>query len=87
MYEQFYKYIEHFLNQLLCGLLRFQEKMYNTLNKHALKKIKPLRGNQKLYINKALRKVNMKRSQLKNKSNKTRNATDVSNSKKQRNYV
>ena len=29
----------------------------------------------------------MKRSQLKNKANKTRNATDVSNYKKQRNYV
>ena len=29
----------------------------------------------------------MKRSQLKNKANKTRNAKDVSYSKKQRNYV
>ena len=29
----------------------------------------------------------MKRSQLKNKANKTQNATDVSNYKRQRNYV
>ena len=29
----------------------------------------------------------MKRSPIKNKANKTRNATDVSNYKKQRNYV
>ena len=29
----------------------------------------------------------MKRSQLKNKANKTRNATDILNYKKQRNYV
>ena len=29
----------------------------------------------------------MKWSQLKNKANKTRNATDISNYKKQRNYV
>ena len=29
----------------------------------------------------------MKRSQLKNKSNETRNAKDISNYKKQKNYV
>ena len=49
--------------------------------------IDTLRGNQKLHINKTLRKAIMKRSQLKNKANKTRNATDTLNYKKQRNYV
>ena len=58
-----------------------------TLNKHAPKKNKTFRGNQKPLISKTLRKAIMKRSQLKNKVNKTRNATDILNYKKQRNYV
>ena len=87
MYYQFYEYIENFLNQLLCGLLRLQEKILTTLDKHVPKKIKTIRGNQKPHINKTLRKAIMKRSQLKNKGNKTRNAADVSDYKKQRNYV
>ena len=65
----------------------FEKKFIDTLNKHAPKKIKTFRGNQKPHINKTLRKAIMKRSQLKNKANKTRNATDVSNYKRQRNYV
>ena len=50
-------------------------------------KIKTFRGNQKLHINKTLCKAIMKRSQLKNKANKTRNAIDILNYKKERNYV
>ena len=65
----------------------FEKKFKDTLNKHAPMKIKTFRGNQKPHINKTLRKAIMKRSQLKNKANKTRNATDVSNYKRQRNYV
>ena len=65
----------------------FEKKFIDTLNKHVPKKIKTLRGNQKPHINKTLRKVIMKRSQLKNKANKTRNATEILNYKKQRNYV
>ena len=38
-------------------------------------------------INKTLHKAIMKRSQIKNKAKKTRNATHVSNYKKQRSYV
>ena len=49
----------------------FEKKFINTLNKHAPKKIKTFRGNQKPHINKTLRKAIMKRSQLKNKANKT----------------
>ena len=65
----------------------FEKKFVDTLNKHAPKKIKTFRGNQKPHINKTLRKAIMKKSQLKNKTNKTRNAADVSNYKRQRNYV
>ena len=65
----------------------FEKKFIGTLNKHAPKKIKTFQGNQKPHINKTLRKAIMKRSQLNNKANKTRNATDVSNYKRQRNYV
>ena len=65
----------------------FEKKIIDTLNKHAPKKIKTFRGNQKPHINKTLGKAIMERSQLKNKANKTRNATDTLNYKKQRNYV
>ena len=65
----------------------FEKMFIDTPNKHAPKKIKTFRGNQKPHINKTLRKAIMKRSQLKNKANKTRNATDVSNYKRLRNYV
>ena len=60
----------------------FEKKFIDTLNKHAPKKIKKFRGNQKPHINKTLRK-DRKRSQLKNKANKTRNTKDVSNYKRQ----
>ena len=65
----------------------FEKKFIDTLNKHAPKKIKTFRGSQKPHINKKIRKAIIKRSQLKNKANKTRSATDILNYKKQRNYV
>ena len=65
----------------------FEKKIIDTLNKHVPKKIKTFRDNQKPHINKTLHKAIMKRSQLKNKANKTLNATDILNYKKQRNYV
>ena len=55
----------------------FEKTFIATLNKHAPKKIKTFRGNQNTHINKTLRKAIMKRSQLKNKANKTRNTTDI----------
>ena len=57
------------------------------MSKHAPKKRKWVRGNHKPHIYKELRKAIMKRSRLKNKANKTKKATDISNFKKQRNYV
>ena len=64
-----------------------KKKFIATLNKHAPKKIKTFWGNQKPHVSKTLRKAIMKRSQLKNKADKTRHATDILNYKKQINYV
>ena len=57
------------------------------MNIHAPKKRKWVRGNHKPQINKELRKAIMKRSRIKNKANKTKKPIDISNFKKQRNYV
>ena len=58
-----------------------------TLDKHAPKKTKIFRENHKPHINKTLRKAIMKRSQLKNEANKTKDPKDILKYKKQRNYV
>ena len=52
--------------------LEFEKNFVETLDKHAPKKTKIFRGNHKPHINKTLRKAIMKRSQLKNKANKTK---------------
>ena len=52
------------------------------LNKRAPKRIKIFRGNYKPHINKTLRKATMKRSQLKNKANKTKDPKDILKYKK-----
>ena len=51
------------------------------------RKLRHFEAIKKPHINKRLRKAIMKRSQPKNKANKSPNATGVSNYKKQRNYV
>ena len=51
------------------------------------KKTKIFRGNHKPHINKTPRKAIMKRSQLKNKANNTKDHKDILKYKKQRNYV
>ena len=58
-----------------------------TLNKYAPKKSKIFRGNHNPHINKALRKAIMKRPQLKNKANKTKDPKDILKYKKQGNYM
>ena len=65
----------------------FDHIFTSKLNKHAPKKKKWIRGNNKPHVNKALRQAIMKRSKLKNKANKTKDPTDIKNYKKQRNYV
>jgi len=81
---------EDFLSNI-CGdehdYSDFERNFINTLNTHAPKKYKVLRGNNKPHINKTLRKAIMKRSQLKNKANKTQKTIDIRNYKKQRNHV
>ena len=57
------------------------------MNKHTPKKRKWVRGNHKPHINKELRKGIMKRSRFKNKANQTKKPIDITNFKKQRNYV
>ena len=66
---------------------KFEKIFTSKLNKHAPKKRKWVRGNHKPHMNKELRKAIMKRSRLKNKANKTKKPIDISNFKKQRNYV
>ena len=65
----------------------FDNNFTSCLNKHAPKKKKVLRGNEKPHMNNNLRRAIMKRSKLKNKANKTKNPLDIVNYKKQRNYV
>ena len=57
------------------------------MNKYFPKKRKWVRDNHKLDINKDLRKAIMKRSRLKNKAIKTEKPIDISNFKRQRDYV
>lgn len=52
--------------------LESEKTFVNTLNKHAPKKNKIIWGNNNHRINETFRKAVMKRSQLKNKSNRTR---------------
>ena len=73
-------YFESFKNDLLENMVpcdrSYDRKFTAVLNKHAPKKKKWLRGNQKPYINKTLRYEIMKRSKLKNIANKTKNTSD-----------
>ena len=66
---------------------KFEKEFTDILNKHAPKKTKLFRGNQKPHVNKVLRSAIMKRSRLKTKANKTRKAVDIFNNKKQHNLV
>ena len=52
-----------------------------------IKKTKLFRGNKKSHVNKVLRSAIMKRSRVKNKTNKTREVVDILNYSKQRNSV
>ena len=65
----------------------YEKNFVEVLNNHAPKKVKVLWGNEKLHLNKILRKAMMKRSRLKNKDNKTEKPTDIGNYKRQQNYV
>ena len=80
-----------FENELLamtanvCDLDQYMFEFQNILDKHAPKKRKILRGNNKPFMNKRFRKMIMNRSKLKNKFNETKNENDWKEYKKQRN--
>ena len=77
---------ESFKNDLLSKTVeenvdysKLEKEFIDTLNKHAPKKTKLFRCNQKPHVNKVLDSAIMKRSRLKNKANKTRKAVDIFN--------
>ena len=59
----------------------------DTIDRHAPKKTRFLRGNHQPHLNKDLRKAIMKRSRLKNIANRTGSIIDYGKYKKQRNFV
>ena len=61
----------------------FESAFITALDKHAPKKKKWLRGNNKPHITKPLRQAIMKQSRLKDKANKTKLLNDIRNYKKQ----
>ena len=85
---------EYFQNDLKNGLSKcpktyesFENIFVTVLDRHAPRKTKILRGNQKPHVDKNLRKAIMKRSELKSKANRTKRPKDISDYKKQRNLV
>ena len=60
----------------------FEKNFVETFNKHAPKKTKIFRGWNKLHIIKTLRPAIMRRCQLKNKANKTKEPKDILKYKK-----
>ena len=65
----------------------FEDTFLRVLEKHAPLKTKIIRGNHAPYMNTALRKAIMKRTQLQNKFYKSKNVDDQKALKKQRNFV
>ena len=70
---------EYFQNNLKSGLTKcskdyesFENVFVTVLDRHASRKTKTLRGNQKPHVNKNLRKTIMERSELKSKANRTK---------------
>ena len=65
----------------------FEKVFKYVLDKHAPVKTKFLRGNNQPHVTKELRKPIMLRSKLKNKANRTKNALDLEQFRRQRNFV
>ena len=87
IFENFKSDLQEALQSCKGSYDAFDNYFTSILNKHAAKKKKVLRGNEKPHMNKYLRRAIMKRSKLKNKANKTKHPLDIVNYKKQRNYV
>ena len=69
------------------NLTTLHSTITDILNYHAPFKEKLVRGNNQPHVNGELCKAIMKRSQLKNIANRTKNINDYENYKKQRNFV
>ena len=65
----------------------FENVFVTVLDRHAPRKAKILRGNQKPHVDQILRKAIMESSMLKSKANKSKRPKDISYYKKQRNPV
>ena len=65
---------------------QFAKTFQNILDRHALLKKKGIRGNQKPFMNRQLRRAIMRRSRLRNVFNQTRLKEDWDKYRKQRNY-
>ena len=87
MFKNFRSDLQEILQSYKGSYDVFDDYFTSSLNKHDSKRRKVLRGDEKLLMNKTLRRAIMKRSKLENKGNKTKNALDIVIYKKQRNYV
>ena len=87
IFENFKSDLQEALQSCKGSYDAFDNYFNSILNKHAPKKKKVLRGNEKSNMNENLRRATMKRSKLKNKANKTKHPLDIMNYKKQRNYL
>ena len=87
IFENFKSDLQEALQSCKGSYDAFDNYFTSILNKHAPKKKKVLRENEKPHMNKNLRRAIMKRSKLENEANKTRHPLDIMNYKKQRNYV
>ena len=86
--EQFEKDLVFNLKHTIPGCTNaFLHTFEDVLNKHQPIKHKLVRGNNKPFVNKELRKAIATRSRLRNKANKTGEDIDIHKYKKQRNYV
>ena len=94
IYRCYKNFDEHkFLHELDIGLANvpagnfklFEQVHEDILNIHAPLKSRLVRGNDKAYINKELRKELMVKRKLKHKANITHTETDIKNYKRQRN--
>ena len=87
IFENFKSDLQEALQCCMWSYDAFENYFTSVLNKHAPKKKKVLRGNEKHHMNKNLTRAIMKRSKLKNKVNKAKHPLDIRNYKKQLNYV
>ena len=86
IFENFKNDLEEALQSCKGSYDTFDSNFTSCLNKHAPKKQKVLRGNEKPYMSNNLRRAIMKRSKLKYKANKSKHPLDIVNYKEQRNY-